>query len=262
MTWRTGLRLAAVVLLLVLPNLCKATCDYVGANADGKVLGPFSLSSGTDDLSVRFNGQAGHSYVLEAITLHGPSGAGAASFVYNVNETFCPSANIASGVTITDISSVAPSAGAATEGYLRLSLVVTTSLPFIEVRVSNGSSSASQVLVTVTETTLFSPRWSTFSGFITFYGFANTTDTAISTTLTLTDTGGNVVATSTQSIPAGQIVYLTSTQLGVANNDAGMATLIHNGPAGGILADAIMGNFVVSPPTTIVGKFEERHSVH
>jgi hypothetical protein len=130
------------------------------------------------------------------------------------------------------------------------------------IQIANSSASAFPYTFTVSDTTLFSPRWSTFSGFTTFYGFTNTTSAALSTTLTLTNIAGTVVATSTQSIPAGQVVYINTTQLGVAANNAGMATLSHSGPPGAILADAILGNFTVSPPTTIVGKFEERHSAH
>jgi hypothetical protein len=116
--------------------------------------------------------------------------------------------------------------------------------------------------LTATETTLFSTRWSTFSGFFTSYGFTNTTDTAISVTLTLTNTAGTPVATSTQSVPAGRVIYTTTSALGVAVNDSGSASLTHNGPPGAILADAILANFGTSPPTTLVSKFEGRHAGH
>jgi hypothetical protein len=260
MTRRMGLSLSVLVLLLVLPNVSKAACDFVGANPDGKVLGPFSLSTATNDLSVAFTVQAGRSYVFEAMTLHGPSGGGSANFVHNVNTFFCPTSDVATGFTITDISNVSP---ADCCGYLKLSVVANVSASFLEVRLNNNNSSASQVFVTVHETTLFSTRWSTFSGFYTSYGFMNTTNTAISVTLTLTDTAGTVAGTSTQSIPAGQVIYINTNQItGVPTNDAGSATLTHNGPPGGILGDAILANFTTSPPTTLVSKFEERHSAH
>jgi hypothetical protein len=142
----------------------------------------------------------------------------------------------------------------------RVSFIAPTTDDYV-IAITSGGTGFSYTL-SVTETTMFSPRWSTFSGFTTFYGFTNTTNSAISVTLRLTNTAGTVVATSTQSIPANQVIYLTTTSLGVANNNAGMATLAHNGPPGGILADAIVGNFAVSPPTTMVTKFEERHSAH
>ena len=129
------------------------------------------------------------------------------------------------------------------------------------IQITSGSSGFVYT-INASETTLFSTRWSTFSGFFTSYGFTNTTDVAISVTLKLIDTAGTVVATFTQSVPAGRVIYTTTNAMGVAANDTGSAFLTHNGPPGGILADAILANFGTSPPTTLVSKFEGRHAGH
>lgn len=220
-------------------------------------------------------------YFIPASTTHWFSVAGIANRSYSI-EIFDPFDSGASvpvpvvyvGLTFNQGTCTGPllSPAPANNTQSDPDLITYDTAPFTGERVSfiaptNGdyvigitSGAALSYTISVTETTLFSPRWSTFSGFTTFYGFTNTTNAAISVTLRLTNTAGTVLATSTQSIPGNQAIFVTTGTLGVANNNAGMATLAHNGPPGGILADAILGNFAVSPPTTMVTKFEERHS--
>ena len=53
----------------------------------------------------------------------------------------------------------------------------------IEISVPNGNAGAGRyVAVAVSDTTVFNPRWSTFSSFITQYGFQNTTSGSITGT--------------------------------------------------------------------------------
>jgi hypothetical protein len=107
--------------------------------------------------------------------------------------------------------------------------------------------------IRITDTTLYNPRWSTFSGFITQYAFVNKTNTDITGTLTLTDTSQTVFSTSI-TIPAGREVLqsVPSSNLTVPLNDFGFATFAFVGPAGAIVADAyfLNSNASVVVPST------------
>lgn len=106
------------------------------------------------------------------------------------------------------------------------------------------------------DTTLVSPRWSTFAGFFTSYGFLNTTLETIDGTLTLVDGSGAVVATQNFTIPPGKVRFTDTIQMGVAASNAGLAAFSHDGPVGGIIADGFIQNFSVSPPVIQPVKFE------
>jgi hypothetical protein len=108
---------------------------------------------------------------------------------------------------------------------------------------SATTSSATPVTFKVSDTTLYNPRWSTYGGFITQYGFQNTTSSAVSVTVTLTTTLGGAAAVSplTFSIPANSQVFKTVGPSGdfvVAASHAGFAIATTNGPPGAIKADA------------------------
>jgi hypothetical protein len=247
----------AALLLLVVPSAIRAEGTVCGGETvivpDGRVTQ--STIPGSTTFWFLFNATPGHSYSIEFknAVAQWATFPGTMS-VYYTNSCTTPD-------TTTNTTTVDP-AIFSTANRVSFTEPTNTTSNQVRVQLANGSGTSYAYTFTVSDTTLFSPRWSTFSGFTTFYGFENTTIAAISIKLTLTDIAGTVVATSTQSVPAGQILYLTTGQLGVANNDAGSAILSHNGPPGAILADCILGNFTVSPPTSMVGKFEERHSTH
>ena len=247
----------AALLLLVVPSGIRAEGTSCGEETvivpDGRVTQ--STIPGSTTFWFLFNATPGHSYSIEfknAVAQWGTSPGTMSVYYTNV----CSTAD-----TTTNTTTVDP-AIFSTANRVSFTEPTNTNANQVRMQIVNSSTTSYPYTFSVSDTTLFSPRWSTFSGFTTFYGFENTTSAAISVKLTLTDIASTVVATSTQSVPAGQIVYLTTGQLGVANNDAGSAILSHNGPPGAILADCILGNFTVSPPTSMVGKFEERHSTH
>ncbi len=126
------------------------------------------------------------------------------------------------------------------------------------------------VTARLVETTLFSPRWSTFGGFHTEFGFRNTTNTAINGTLTLFNDDGTVNTTSSFAVPVNGTVFrdtravavVGSDGLNVADDKKGSAQFTHNGPRGAILADS----FIVHPgfatgPFVVPGKFETTREV-
>lgn len=120
----------------------------------------------------------------------------------------------------------------------------------------NSSGSAIEYTFSVAETTLYSPRWSTFAGFFTSYGFQNTTNATINGTLTLVNGAGTTVATFNVAISAGLVAFTDTIQLGVGANDAGSATFTHDGPPGAVVADAFIQNFNTSPPVIQPVRFE------
>lgn len=100
--------------------------------------------------------------------------------------------------------------------------------------------------IRVTDTTLWNQRWSTFSGFKTQYSFVNTTESAISGTLTIYNTAGTVVNMAPLAINRlSDMFYIFSTPV----NTVGFATFAFVGPAGAITSDAY---FINSTATVIV----------
>ena len=106
------------------------------------------------------------------------------------------------------------------------------------------------------DTTLFNPRWSTWSGYSSQWGFLNRSDMPVTGTLSVYDSS-NVMLVSVQIIvPAGGEVMRGSypTDLNLSPNHNGYALFSHNGPPGAIVADAYM----VGPAgsAVIFSKFE------
>ncbi len=106
------------------------------------------------------------------------------------------------------------------------------------------------------DTTLFNPRWSTWSGYDDQWGFLNLSDMPITGTLTVYGLGNSAVASVQVTVPAGGEVIRNSypSDLNLPRSTSGYAIFSHNGPPDSILADAYMlnGNATV----VVVSKFE------
>jgi len=234
----------------------------VGPTPDGRIFGPYSLSSASNDISLSWTVEAGRSYSVEAMTQQGPSGAGALSPAININTGFCPTTDAGAGFTIRDTAGITPK-NCTGCGYVRRSVVSTVNADFLEMRVHNNSASASNVVVSVTETTMFSPAWSTFGSFDTFYSFLNTTNAVCNVTLTLTDTGGTVRSTFSGAVAVGTTLSTNTSALGTARSLAGTARLTHDCPPGTVVGEAAIANFSISPtPYFQFVKFVEARSIH
>ena len=110
-----------------------------------------------------------------------------------------------------------------------------------------------------TDTTLFNPRWSTWSGFDTSWGFTNMSDMTITGTLYLYGSNNQLIKSVTVTLAANQQVFRTtySYDLNLPRNRDGYAIFAHNGPPGSVLADAVMqgpNNVALS------SKFESRYA--
>jgi hypothetical protein len=248
---RIGRSLALVFVIgisvaLALPNAAQAqTCFLVGPPPDGRLLGPYFLSNGTNDISLAWRTEVGRSYSVEVMTDQGPSGAGALSPAVNIDTTFCPITDVASGFIIRDTSGITPRPCTGC-GFLRRSIVSATAAD-LEMRIHNNNASISAAQISVTETTMFSPAWSTNSTYETFYSLLNTTDATCNVRLTLMDTGGTVRTNFSGAINTGATLATNTFALGTARNLSGTARLTHDCPPGTIVAEAAIANFSISP---------------
>jgi len=111
-----------------------------------------------------------------------------------------------------------------------------------------------------TDTTLFNPRWSTWSGFDTSWGFTNMSDMPITGTLYVYNSGNQLLVAASISIPANQRVSSGSSpaNLNLPRNNSGYALFAHNGPPGAVLADAYLQNSTVT--VIVPEKFEARYT--
>ena len=112
--------------------------------------------------------------------------------------------------------------------------------------------------IRVTDTTLFNPRWTTYSGYETSWGLTNTTSTSINGTLTVFDVSGTVLQTLPETIGANLAVFVFATQKGVPTNHAGSATFAYVGPPGSILGDS----YYLKPGITVPSFFVAKHAYH
>lgn len=261
LVWACAAALFAVV--FTVPRVAYAqVCDFVGSPADGRILGPYFLSNTSDDITLTWQVEPGRSYVVEAMTEQGPSGGGALSPSININSSFCPTTDISSGVTITDSTSESP---AIVTGGVRRSIVATSFSGFLEMRLHNNNGSGSNVLFSVTETTMFSPSWSTFTPFLTQWGFQNTTNSVVNATLTLNDSISGGPYTRSFSIQPGKALFMTtnSTFTGgpIPLNHNGGAILTHDGPPGAVLANSyvLKSDGSVALPVEFKPTRENRH---
>lgn len=253
--------LAGILILLGLPGVAQAQCnnptfDIVLADGRPRAITIAFNVSGTFVSGVLFRAAPGRSYSVEVF-------AEESLFVSEVflgaaNATTCPLTNAAGVRVTTDIEP----RGVFGSVPMRFSFTATAPItsstsPFYIVRMRNPSSgTAPTVTITVSDTTLFSPRWSTFGGFFSSWAFHNTTNATITGNLRVINNTGTEVANVTFPILSGQVVFrdTRATNLNLAANQAGNAIFTHNGPPGAIQADAF---FLNAAATVVVpGQFE------
>jgi len=116
----------------------------------------------------------------------------------------------------------------------------------------------------VSDTTMFSPAWSTNGTFDSFFSFLNTTGGTVTGTLTLYNTAGTQVSMNPFTISGNSTAATNTSALATVRNSAGTAKFVHNGPPGAILAEAAIANFTISPTPYFQGvKFvPTRESTH
>jgi len=158
-----------------------------------------------------------------------------------------------STLTTNDTSAIDPSG---TGGIVRSSFTATGAQTFFQAKLANTTGSPVTLTFGWSDTTQFSPAWSTNGSFDTFFSFLNATSSPLSGTLTLLDTAGAVVSTFPISIPAGQAASTNTSALGVTRNRTGTTNFVHNGPPGSIVTEAAIANFTISPAYVQPVKFQ------
>lgn len=116
--------------------------------------------------------------------------------------------------------------------------------------------------IRLVDTTLHNPRWSTFSGYTTQYGFLNNSNQDISGTLTVRDITGPV-HTLSFTVPAGKTVFKiigpnAPADIIVPAQHSGSSSFAFVGPPGAITADS----YFVGSAGVIPGLFIPRNSEH
>ncbi len=129
-------------------------------------------------------------------------------------------------------------------------------------KVQNSDATYHYFRVGLTDTTMFNPRWTTFSGYDTQFGLYNTSNYTVTGTLTVIDNAGTVLGTFAFTIQPGRMALRSTipSDLNIPRNKFGTATFAHNGPLGAIIGDAyyINGGATVIVPSS----FDTRPMLH
>jgi len=241
-------RLAFVALLLALAAAsANAVCsNFYNVVPDGR-LSTFAYSVAASSANAHFfRLTAGHSYSAEvSMPFDGFSTAPLQVFVNETGGGDCSLSN--SGVTVNDATGIDPNPDLGNANVTRLTFTALSSTDLGYVVVNNTDASFSHSYqITISETTMFSPSWSSFTPFFTQWGLQNTTSATINAVLTVSDTFGGGPYTKNVAIASGATAFIVSTGTFVGGpiptNHGGGATLTHDGPPGAIIANCYILN--------------------
>jgi hypothetical protein len=197
----------------------------------------------------------GNSYSVEFKSTTGGASPGTLTVFAGDDECGDPSS-----LTTRDTGAIDP---AGSPGLARQSFRATGTATYFRARLENASGSPISYTASWSDTTLFSPAWSDFGAFDTFYSFQNTTGATLNGRLVLRNAAGTEVISSNLTIPAGQTASVNTAGLGIARNQVGTATFTHDGPPAAIVAEAAIANFTVSPAYVQPVKFQAvREATH
>jgi hypothetical protein len=237
---RTWLFAWAAAALLACPDRTLAQCASIPVLADGRV--NVGLDSSIVDMNAYFTPTTGRSYSVE-ITLPITTAGIVPHIGFISNTTNCPDSGMMAGAVIT--SSVEPRI----VGNGSRWSVIAPNTNAIRIRARDQAFN-----VSVSETTLFNPSWSTVGGYFTQWGLQNTTGTAITGTLTVQESyGGAATYTRAVMLPANVTTFLTTLDQGfsIPSGRGGSAMFAHTGPPGSVLGDA----YLISPALIVPSIF-------
>ncbi len=197
------------------------------------------------------NVKGGHSYSIEVWDPVDPTAAVAPTLQLL-------QANCSTQIPSTDVTTVDPDLSG---GFAARISWIQASSASIHIALANpDQTNGYTFVIRVTDTTLFNPRWSTYSGYSTSWGLTNTTPTDLNGTMTVYDSTGSILATKQATLKAAEPNFLDTTGINVPPGHAGYATFAYVGPAGAIVGDGFMiapsGNPII--PVLFVSK----HSYH
>ncbi len=244
--------LVVVLMAVTLPGMAFAAATCAGWAAlvpDGRI--ERVTTSTTDDLQCGTRVTAGRSYCIEANQLQWYNGVSIPFINYNAS---CPDTSTADFV-----SRMSAEPQGVNTGAFRRYCGIASSSGSLGFRLANSSAVGNLVDLNFTETTLYNPRWSTYNGFLSSWGFQNTTSFDINGVLTLDD--GTSTYTKTLVLPAGKLTYVFSNDaaLGLGADKAGSAMFAHDGPPGGVKGDCYYAKSGVMIPSSFEPARENRH---
>ena len=224
--------------------------------ADGRLVDfDFVAASGTN--FYQFNGTIGHSYSVEVRQDYDDL-----QTTNDLTTTVDSDASCTTPVATTDTTASEPALPA---NSFRGSFTAAATGTF-KIKVVNGNGTTGRyVSVSVSDTTTYNPRWSTFAGFVTQYNFVNTTSNqTINGKLTVTPSTAfpslspkTISFTISPGTNVFQIVGVSgnpSATVSFASAAVGTATFTHDGPPNSVQVDCFFlnGNATVVVPA----KFE------
>lgn len=226
--WRS---IAIVAITVLSPVAALAQCEAVAMVPDGRT---YVIDSSVTPTYGWFYLVLGRSYSIEVTPPDGVTGV--TPFAPVINDAVnCPTTTSAAGVVSTTVNEPRVNQGA------RWAIIGTNpSTVALRVRVVGQRFKAS-----VSETTLFNPSWSTYGSFASQWSLQNTSSTALTGVLTLSESlGGTTVYTKSITLPANSTTFVTTADQfvngPVAANRGGSATFAHVGPPGSVLGDAYL----------------------
>jgi hypothetical protein len=196
----------------------------------------------------------GNSYSVEVKNTTG-TGVTLALTIFKGDDT----CSAGSTLVTRDTSGVNPGHGS---NGVRLAFSASGNNPVHKVRLVNASGVGVSYSVGVSDTTMFSPAWTTNGTFDTYWSFQNTTNAANTGQLTLFDLNGVLVQSlAVGPIPANAIFGTNTVALGVVRNRVGNVRFTHDGPPGAVVIKANQANFATSPPFIELVPFEAKRQI-
>src|SRR5438093_3411507 len=232
--------LGAAALVARPPAASAAACGgYVHIVPDGRVNGP-TMVDNTSDLRVTFWAVGGHSYSIE---INEYDYADNVTTIFGDGGNLCPTTDMP-GLTHTEgtdpfIVSITAQRASFTEPGNGVNFHVA------RVAVAAGSH---PVTFSISDTTVYSPAWSTNGSYDTFYSLFNTTRTTCSGTLTLYNTSGTAVTTVPVTVPAGSTTGANAAASRPARTPDGTARAAPNRPPGAVRPPAADPDLPTTPP--------------
>ncbi len=262
--------IAAILLAAI--NVCGESTDCSNPSlteADGRIVTSRfagSVNGNNPTYWYGFYGQAGHSYAVEFVPTTDNENTSTSIefgnlFVWGPNDISGLQQNGcfgSSSVTFYAAQAYSPAIAKGKYGAGQRITFIATAAGLNIVSITNFQAPGTYSY-RVTDTTLFNPRWSTWSGFDTSWGFTNMSDMPITGTLYVYGSNSQLLSAAPVTLPANQEVFRTTypSDLNLPRNRDGYAVFAHNAPPGAILSDAILQNSNLT--VAIPSKFESRY---
>lgn len=248
-------------LLISVPVLVAESSDCNNPSVlvpDGRTVE--STFAGSTTYWYGFQAIAGHSYSVEflapAENIAGSSKIQLAGFIIFAPSDVLGGCHGTSSVVTVATQNNSPMLATSNYGGGRRQSFIAQATGFHPLTITNIAAQGGPIAYRVVETTLFSPRWSTYSGYLSQWGFMNLSDVSVHGVFTVYSASNQMLTSVTVTIPPGQLAMRSSVNgdLSLPPNSSGYAIFGHYGPPQSLLVDAYALN---GGATTVIPiKFE------